>query len=254
MKKNSFNILISALLLLFAIAVGYHMVSTTNQARNTIVIDTGFIGEYSINGSDWNPITKDTKWSGFDGDLILRGTLKEQYPLYLTFYLNHIGVSISVNGEQVFYSGRWENEVPEMMCGSYFSGWFCDTLEAEDELELRLHNPHNYGNPDAYNEFLDSLHYGGDEALKNHYEPLTRPYRIIGIFLLVSSIILLGMALGYRIQRLPSASLLWSMGLTSLFMGGYFTWIPWIFFFTAIWLYSIPFCGNVVSCLPPWNL
>lgn len=221
MKKLHLNIIGYVALLLLAGTLLFQMCSTTNQAMKTIVIDTEFTGEYSIGGSEWKPLDKKTKFSSYDGDLILRGQFSEAIPLYVSFYLNHIGISISVNGEEVFQSGRIDNSLPEMICGSYWSGWIYEGNNSETQLEIRLHNPHSYGNAGAYNQFLDSLHFGAGSSLADHLAKDSMPYQITGIFMLVVSVALLGVALGYFAQRLPSASLLWSMGMMSLFMGGY---------------------------------
>lgn len=200
----------------------YCMCGNTMQAASAIVVETEFIGEYSQGGGDWQVLEKNTRLSAADGDLILRGNFSEQFPaMAISFYLDHIGMTISVNGEQVFESGRWSDDVPEMMCGSYWSGWFSEELTAEDQIEIHLHNPHSYGNADAYNKFLNHLYFGGDIALQKQLSRQSMPYQIAGIFLIVVSVALLGMAVGYLAQRLASGSLLWSLGLMSLFMGGY---------------------------------
>lgn len=220
-KKLRFGVIGYIALFLLAGILVFYLCKATNQSMPSIVVETEFVGEYSLGGSDWKPYDKDTKLSSFEGDLVLRGGFRESFPGVVSFYLNHIGVSISVNGEEVFYSGRVRDDIPEMMCGSNWSGWCYDVENPEDILEIRLHNPHSYGNADAYNEFLDSLCFGGGETLERHLKPEGLPYRIAGICIMVVSIALLGMALGYTAQRLPSAGLLWSMGAMALFMGGY---------------------------------
>ena len=222
MKKLHLNVIGYIALLFLAGALLFKMCDTTNQAMHAIVLDTEFIGEYSIGGSEWKTLDKNTRFSSFDGDLILRGKFNEYFPsLCVQFYLNHIGVTILVNGEEIFESGRANDSLPEMICGSYWSGFMYEAKESEQELEIRLHNPHSYGNAGAYNQFLDSFHLGGDSALVEHLSKSTMPYQVVGLFMLVVSIALLGVSLGYFAQRLPSASLLFSMGIMSLFMSGY---------------------------------
>ena len=221
MKKLRWDILGYIVLLILAGTLLYHMCRTTNQAMMAFVVDTEFVGEYTLGDSEWKPLEENTRLSSFDGDLVLRGRFSEPNPMYVSFHLNHIGVVISVNGEEVFESGRASDEIPEMICGSYWSGWLYEEAKPEDVIEIRLHNPHNYGNAGAYEEFLNSLHLGGGIALENHLKAQSTPYWIVGSVMLVAAVALLGMALGYFVQRLPYASLLWSMGLLTLFMGGY---------------------------------
>lgn len=221
MKKLRWDILGYIVLLILAGTLLYHMCRTTNQAMMAFVVDTEFVGEYTLGDSEWKPLEENTRLSSFDGDFVLRGRFSEPNPMYVSFHLNHIGVVISVNGEEVFESGRASDEIPEMICGSYWSGWLYEEAKPEDVIEIRLHNPHNYGNAGAYEEFLNSLHLGGGIALENHLKAQSTPYWIVGSVMLVAAVALLGMALGYFVQRLPYASLLWSMGLLTLFMGGY---------------------------------
>ena len=221
MKKLRWDIFGYLVLLILAGTLLYQMCRTTNQAMMAFVVDTEFVGEYTLGDSEWKPLEENTRLSSFDGDLVLRGRFSEPNPMYVSFHLNHIGVVISVNGEEVFESGRASDEIPEMICGSYWSGWLYEEAKPEDVIEIRLHNPHNYGNAGAYEEFLNSLHLGGGIALENHLKAQSTPYWIVGSVMLVAAVALLGMALGYFVQRLPYASLLWSMGLLTLFMGGY---------------------------------
>ncbi|MGN0168205.1 MAG: sensor histidine kinase [Acetatifactor sp.] len=221
MKKLQVRLIGYIVLLILAGAMTFYMCKTTNQAAMTIVLHAEFVGEYSQGGSEWRPLDKNTKLSAFDGDLVLRGKLGEPGLAWLNFYMNHIGVTIYADGEPIYVSGRAEDAIPEMMCGSYWSGWLYEADNPEETIEIRLHNPHSYGNADAYNEFLDSLYWGNTTALQKHLKQESMPYQIAGIFILVVSIALFGTALGYLGQRLPYGSLLWSMGALSLFMSIY---------------------------------
>lgn len=224
MKNIRWRITGFAILIVLAVSLLIQMCCTTNQSMPSFGLDATFEGEYSQGGSEWKSFDEYTDFSGFSGDLMLRGRFRDQgESVFVNFYLNHIGVSFSIRGEEVYASGRVNNDMPEMMCASAWSGWLSDETKdlTNEMIEIRLHNPHNYGNEQAYNEFLDSLYIGTESALVSHLEPKSLPYRVIGTFILVVAIVLLGTALGYFVQRLPSATLLCSLGLLSLFMSGY---------------------------------
>ncbi|MDD6492561.1 MAG: histidine kinase [Firmicutes bacterium] len=220
-KKSALYLIGYVILFLLAGMVMYQLNQSNKQAIWSSIIPAKFLGEYSIDGGEWKPLDENTKLPAFDGDVLLRGKFEEQYPGEVSFYLNHIGVSIAVNGENVFESGRWEDTIPEIICGSYWSGWSNGEIDEKDTLEIRLHNPHHYGNANAFNQFLHSLVRGGEFALENYARQGSDFYFWIGTFLLVISIVLLGIALGYLTQRLPMAGLLFSMGMMTLSMGGY---------------------------------
>ena len=134
----------------------------------------------------------------------------------IRFYLNNIGVDIYRNGE-ILYESIHE-KFPDM-CGSTWVSWVLPAASPEDVLEIRLYNPHSFGNRDAYNQFLDSIYIGGDVVMKNYFERQSLPYKATSIFILVVSIALIGTAAGYRLLRLPDNSLLLKSGLMSLMMG-----------------------------------
>lgn len=224
MKNIRWHIAGFVTLIVLAVFLLFQMCRTTNQSIPSFGWNVTFVGEYSQGGSEWKPFDEHTDFSGFAGDLVLRGQFQNQGErVFVNFYLNHIGVSISIHGEEIYTSGRVRDDMPEMMCASFWSGWVSEeTMNLTDEIiEIRLHNPHNYGNEQAYNEFLDSLYIGTESALVSHLKPKCMPYRVTGTFILVVSIALLGTALGYFAQRLPSASLLCGLGLMSLFASGY---------------------------------
>lgn len=221
LKKIKWNVIGYVVLLMLAGVLLYHVCQSSMQASMSIVIGVDFVGEYRQGDSEWQLLDENTRLSAFDGDVILRGQFTEQFPFAVSYYLNHIGVTIVVNGETVFYSGRASDEIPPEVCGSYWSSWLYEGETPAEEIEIRLHNPHLYGNANAFNQFLDSLHLGGGEALSKHLNAESMPYQLTGSFVMLVSIAMLGTALGYFAQRLPSAGILCSAGLLSLFMGIY---------------------------------
>lgn len=221
MKKIKWNVMGYIILLMIAGALLYHMCQNSMQATMSFVIGVDFVGEYRQGDGDWQPLGEDTRLSAFDGDVILRGQFTEPLPGAISYYMNHIGVTITINGEEVSCSGRVSDEVPPEMCGSYWNTCLYEGETPVEGIEIHLHNPHHYGNANAFNQFLDSLHFGGGEALSKHLNAESLPYQVAGSFILLVSIALLGTALGYLAQRLPSAELLWNVGLLSLFMGIY---------------------------------
>ena len=141
MKKIKWNVMGYIILFVIAGALLYHMCQNSMQAAMSFVIGVDFVGEYRQGDNDWKPLDADTRLSAFDGDVILRGQLSEPLFGMVSFYLNHIGVSVMVNGELITESGRITDAVPKEMCGSYWSGWTHAGEEPIKEIEIRLHNP-----------------------------------------------------------------------------------------------------------------
>lgn len=111
-KKPAFYLIGYIMLFLLAGMVMYQLNQRNNQAIASFVIPVKFSGEYSIGGEEWKPLDKATRLPAFDGDVLLRGNFEEIYPGNVCFYLNHIGVSITINGQKVFESGRWHTADP----------------------------------------------------------------------------------------------------------------------------------------------
>ena len=130
-------------------------------------------------------------------------------------------MTISMDGQEIYSVGRATDEIPEMMCANSWHSWDCSKIDGEAEVEIRLHNPHRYGNGNAYNEFLDSLYFGGETALQQLLWKESKLYTLTGIFVLVISLGLLGLSLGYMLRRLSVGRRLCSIGFMCLFMGGY---------------------------------
>ena len=219
--KFSFQAIGYILLAVLAGALLYYMTSTANSSFFSSVLDVEIEGEYRIGDSQWQPLDQNTRVSAFDGDLVLRGLPLSSFPMALSFYQDHIGVSISVEGEPAYLFGRVWDEVPEMVCASVWNTWEYSEADAGKEIEIRLHNPHKYGNGDAYQEFLNSLCFGGGVALQDLAGQESRLDTIAGMVLIVASIAILGISISYLVQRIPVGSLLWSIGWMCLFMGGY---------------------------------
>ena len=206
--------------------------ATTNhhQASLSIPMPQEFIGEYSYDGENWQKLTKDTDLSALKGDLFLRGTfLREMDEGWnLNFYRNHIGVSISVNGEPIYQDDLFTipNLQPELfasLCARQWSVAIVPSISPTDLIEIQLHNPHNYGNRTAYRDFLTTLCSDPVEwgILEQNLTPHGNQFRMTGALLIVASLMLLGAAIASVIVRIPVESTLLKLGLMTLFAGGY---------------------------------
>ena len=219
MKKIKWNVIGYLLLLVVAGIVLYHICRSSIQSTDAMVIPIEFVGEYCQGDSGWQTFDKNTRISALEGDVILKWDFKDQPDMMLSFYLNHIGVSIFVNGKIDYESGRTNELVQKEMCGSYWTSWYYEGEEPIKEVEILLHNPHYYGNANAFNQFIDSIHIGGGYTLSKHLNKENLPYRVYGCIVLIVSIVIMGTALGYFVQRIPVANMLGNMGLLSMFMG-----------------------------------
>lgn len=253
LKKTRINFILYTILFLFAGFVVFHAGKRSNQAILCYPAELKFIGEYSQNEGEWQTLSEDTKLSAYDGDLYLRGRFDLDLPegAFIYFYLNHISMDISVNGVNPFELSN--DKFPEM-CGNSWGNWVLPALSEEDVIEIKLHNPHSYGNKNAYQEFLESICMSREEVLKNYYEKEEMPYRSFCTFILVVSIALIGTAVGYQLMHLPNSSLLLKFGFMSLFMGMYmYLDVKGIFFWNDQIVYNT-YIKQLAIFLAAWML
>lgn len=226
LKNHKLNVSIAGWLLLIFLAalVLVRACTGSHQSSMSILLPAAFQGEYRLGEGNWETYTENTELSALKGDLYIKGNFAYEIPenLILNFYLDHIAMSMSVNGEQVFITSTMD--IPEAMadsCGVSWNGWVSTGIMPEDEVEIHLHNPHRFGNKRAYDDFLKAIYVCNQDQLKDLIGTYSRPYWLAGLFILVVSALLLGMALGFRILHIPQDSLLLHLGMLSIFVGGY---------------------------------
>lgn len=219
----------SLLLFLLAAACLLSAVLGSNQAALSRPLQQTFVGSYSRDGVNWAPLDDRADLSALDGDLILRGHLTEDIldGGCVTFYRDHIGVSIYRDGERLYIDTITEFReyglaLLPALCGREWNSADLSGVTAADELEIRLMNPHAHGNADAYRTFLNTLYNtrGSSYLLEQYLQPYSLPLQIGGIVLLIAALMLLGAALAAELQRVPIGGL-WQYGASALFMGGF---------------------------------
>ena len=231
LKKHHVEYIALAVPLLVALICILSVTINNHQAMLAIPMPQEFVGEYSYDGENWQPLTESADLSALKGDLFLRGTfLREMYDGWLlNFYLNHIGVLIKVNGELIYqddviFFPNLKAEIFSSLCARKWGATVVPDIGTEDFVEIQLHNPHCYGNKTAYRDFLTTLCSDpmGSNLLEKNLAPYGDQFRLLGTFLASTSLMLLGAAIAAMIVRTPVGKLL-KLGLMTLFVGGYIT-------------------------------
>lgn len=151
LKKNvGIAALLLSLVCLLTVVVGSHqaVLSKPSQLR--------LAGEYSRDGENWQPLDG-ADFSSWEGDLYLRGHFDLDIPegLRISWYRNHIGVSMAVNRQSTgydiiaFYLQEGEPLTPDV-CGSLWDYQLSPGIMEEDVVEFHLYDPHRHGNSGAY--------------------------------------------------------------------------------------------------------
>ena len=229
--NNKYTKIIAIIMpILLAVICLVLVVRNDNQASMPIPLDLTFTGEFSYDGENWQPYNEDSHMSALDGDVTVRGHFDVDLPegAILNFYNNHIGVSMCVNGEQVYMDAPTEIknygiDLMPSMCGKRWVQIFCPAITVEDEVEFRFINYHKHGNKEAYKEILSTFLLAPLEktVLETHLKPYINPFEIMGTAFLIVGIMLLGSSAYAAVMKSRMAGRLFKLGIMILFVGGY---------------------------------
>ena len=197
-----------------------------HQSVLAIPLFQSFIGEYSQAGGDWSPLDENTEISAYDGDVILRGHFEYDIPegTRLNFYLDHIGYRISVNGSCYMMNAVMEVGLNSSVCGRLWGSFLSPGITTADEIEIELHNPHTFGNKNAFRYFLSTMCNtpNSSELLEKYIEPYCMPLKISGTVLLILALFLLGASVASLVLKYRIGERLGKIGMLVLFAGMYF--------------------------------
>ena len=216
--------------ILLAIVCLVLVVKNDNQASMPVPMGLTFTGEYSYDGDNWYTYSEDSDMSALDGDITVKGHFDTDIPkgAILNFYCNHIGVSMYVNGEQVYMDAPTEIrnygiDLMPSMCGKRWGQMLCPEITVEDEVEFHFINYHKYGNKEAYKELLTTCLLAplDKTVLEAYLKPYITPFEIIGTALLIVGIMLLGASAYATALKSKMANRLFKTGIMTLFVGGY---------------------------------
>ena len=211
------------------------MTVNTNQSHMAVPLPLYFEGEYSFDGGEnWQTLTSSSDLSTDRGDLLLRGHFNEDlFPgaiLYL--YRDHIGIAITVNGELNFRSIQSEiltlgEAGKPYLADNCGRDWAMVGLEngllRTDTMEIHLQKMHDYIDPDAYRNLLNSCYVGPIDTMivEFYLQPHVTVWAILGSLLLILAIMMLGATAAAATFQTSIVRKLSKLGFLLLFAGGY---------------------------------
>ena len=201
------------------------------QASMPVPMPQSFLGEYSYDGIHWDPLEADTDITAVKGDLYLRGHFERAIPqdCRLYFYCDHIGSEIFINGKLLEQDILLEIEKygidvqPSMCCREWKYHYFPEEVPTDALVEIRIKNPHAFGNQNAYQYFLDTLCCTPNEEdfLAKNLAATGRPFLVTGIILSIVGVLLLCAAVVSIFLRVPIGITVVQTGLLAAFAGIY---------------------------------
>ena len=240
--KNKFNIYINStlqviatiLILLLALVLLWQGNATSTQAVPAMVAQVYFDGEYSIADGPWQKIVKGEHIPATKGDVTLRGNFHMLTPdgeyigiyrgdMPIALYMDHIHLTF-YEGENEPYSMDMENPAfGDSACGVYWSAYSL-MVKDEEPIEILIHNPHKFGNETAIDELLSNTAFWAGLDFEKGVLESGESQRNTGLFFMIVSLVLFGIALFSTLIHNKNSRLLWIFGMVILFAGIYFTY------------------------------
>ena len=233
-NKTTLQVVGTVLVLVLAVALLWHLNANSMQALPALMAQVRFMGEYRINDGPWQEITEDGHIPSTQGDVTLRGHFHmfapngEYVDIYsgdmpVALYLDHINL--------IFYEGNnapyvFEAEDPQFGASACGEHWVAlsFTSESREPIELRIHNPHSYGNEMAIDEMLSQTAFWSGIDFEKDVLKSGESQRNMGLFFSIVALVLLGTALFSTLIHIKNSKFLWVLGLMILFAGLYFVY------------------------------
>ena len=232
-KRSYFYI--AGVLLLIVLAVGLLWFNNinSNQAIPAMIAKVYFDGEYSIAEGEWQPIVRGEHIPSTKGDVTLRGNFHMQTPdgeyvgiyrgeMPIAFYSDHIALSFREGGE--LYAIDAENPLyGASACGKT---WTAHSFmsDSDEIIEITVHNYHSFGNENAIDEMLEGISLWNGIEFEKSALASGNTERSIGLFFVIVSMALLGIALFSSLIHIKNSKITWVLGSLVLFAGLYFVY------------------------------
>ncbi|MGM9971364.1 MAG: sensor histidine kinase [Anaeroplasmataceae bacterium] len=231
-KLRKYIILISSLILILICLIFFWIMANKSiQSTSSLYFEVVFEGEYKEGDKEFRPISNDIKIT--NEDITLKGTFYVVYPdeaktkvllqngQKVLLYFNHIKADIQIEGQADHIFDSEDELYGQYACGKFFTCYEF-TGNAGDEVSIVLSNPHNFGNFNAVNEFLNKMFVYNGTSIENSLLKEGERDRIIGTTILVVSVIFIGISLFSFMLHFKQSKLILLLGLSLFFGSIYF--------------------------------
>ena len=219
------------LLLLIAVFLLWYNNANSYQASNALVAQVRFWGEYRIGDGAWQEIVEGEHIPATKGDVTLRGNFHMLAPdgeyvgiysgdLPVAFYCNHINLTLYEKDKEPYVMDAENPLYGISACGVHWTAYFL-TMGSEEPIEILIHNPHGYGNENAIDEMLSNVALWTGIDFEQGIMREGEQQRNTGLFFVIISLVLLGTALFSSLLHIQNSRIIWLVGLTVFFAGGY---------------------------------
>ena len=233
-KRSGLQVVGLIIILLSALMLLWHENATSNQAMNAISARIQFTGEYRVADGPWQEIVEGEHIPATKGDVTLRGNFHMLAPdgeyvgVYsgdtpIAFYTDHINVSFYEGGNEPYIIDIENPLYGSSACGVYWSA-YTFTGDGEEPVEIRIHNPHKFGNETAVDRFLSDMAFWSGLDFEKGVLESGGFLRNAGLFFMIIALVLIGIALFSTLIHIRNSRLLWIFGMVIMFAGTCFAY------------------------------
>ena len=233
-KHSHLQVIGIIFILLLAFVLLWRGNATSNQAVPALIAQVYFDGEYRIADGPWQEIAEGKHIPSTKGDVTLRGNFHMLTPdgeyvgiyngdMPLALYTDHIGLTFYEGGNEPYVMDIENPLYGSSACGVCWSA-HSFTGGSEGPIEILIHNPHNFGNETAIDELLSNIAFWHGLDFEKGVLKSGEFQRNTGLFFMIISLVLFGIALFSTLIHIKSSRLLWALGMVVMFAGIYFSY------------------------------
>ena len=220
--------------LLLAVLLLWYGNANSMQAAPALVAGVYFDGEYRIADGPWQDIETGQHISSTQGDVTLRGNFHMLAPdgEYVGIYTDSIPIALYTDHINLtFYEGNNEPFVIDVENPLYgdsacHEDWtaYMLTSGSEEPIEIRIHNPHDFGNETAIDEMLSGTALWTDIEFEKEALESGKTQRDIGLLFAIISLVVLGTAVFSTLIHIKNSKIIWLFGIVIFFAGAYLSY------------------------------
>ena len=218
--------------LFLAVLLLWYVNANSMQAVPALVAQVYFDGEYRIADGEWQEIVIGNHIPSTEGDVTLRGNFHMLTPdgeyigvyngdIPITLYTDHISLTFRKAGDEPYLMDVENPLFGASACGECWTA-YSFTNESDEPIEILIHNPHSFGNETAIDELLSGTALWSGLDFEKSVLEKGETQRNTGLFFLIVSLVLIGIALFSTLIHNKNSKLLWLFGMVSMFAGIYF--------------------------------
>ena len=221
-------------ILFLALLLLWYGNANSRQSASALMAQVRFEGEYRIADGPWQEIVAGKHIPATRGDVTLRGNFHMYAPdgeyvgiytddIPIALYTDHINLTF-YEGDNEPYTIDMENPIfGDSACGEDWTAYTL-TSKTADPIDIRIHNPHRFGNETAIDEMLSGTALWANLDFENGMLRSGQAQRNTGLFFMIVSLVIMGTALFSTLIHAKNSKLLWLLDMVALFAGTYFTY------------------------------